>query len=113
LCSLPLCLVMVRFSGCPELFPKSHLCFFWECSPWVSLRLFGPASLLTTRHIWSEWTRAWWSLELVLRFLASDNKDLPHCLIIARTFWSECTRSRWTHLSLCNMPSECLEGFPN
>jgi hypothetical protein len=29
------------------------------------------------RTILSEWTQVWWSLELVLRPLASDNKDPP------------------------------------
>jgi hypothetical protein len=42
------------------------------------LRSHGPAYLLAIiRTFWSDWTRAWWSLELVLRLLASDNKDQP------------------------------------
>jgi hypothetical protein len=60
--------------------PSKHL--IWVSSEYVAIE-FGlhshwPASCLAiTRTIWSEWTWAWYSFDLVLRLLASDNKDQP------------------------------------
>ncbi len=82
---LSFCLCLVRFSGYDSCFP-TLIWASWivlslssqKCSPWVHLHLCIPASCLAiTRTIWCEWTRAWWSCELVLRLLVSDNKDQP------------------------------------
>ncbi len=62
---------------------------------WPSL-LQTASHLAIMRTIWSEWTRAWWSLELVWGSWSPITRtDLP-CLIIFRTFWSEWTWSRWS-----------------
>jgi hypothetical protein len=47
-----------------------------EWTLWVGPR-FTWTSLPSSHQeiIWSEWTWAWWSLELVLKLLASKNKD--------------------------------------
>jgi hypothetical protein len=78
---LSLCFFWVSFLDCLQLFPTLlwNLDFYLqECSSWVGLHFCGPASCLAiTRTIWSEWTRAWWSPELVLRLLPSDNKKQP------------------------------------
>ncbi len=106
---LSLYLFMVKFSCYLELFSNSHLNIFQEHSPWDS----WPASCLAiTRTIWSKWTWAWWSLELVSRLLASDNKTSLSRLITLRTFWSEWTWSRWSPLALCKVSLKRLVGFP-
>jgi hypothetical protein len=87
---LSLCLFTDRFSGCLELFYNSHLSVFRERSLEFSLHLCRPTSCLAiTRTIWSKWTRASWSLELVWdSWPPISRTSLPH-LITSWTFWSE------------------------
>jgi hypothetical protein len=65
------------------------------------------------RTIWSEWTQAWLSLELLLRFLASNNKDQPplpdHLKILL--IWVDSIKV--IPLALLNMSLECFVGFHN
>ncbi len=69
-----------RFSCSLDLSSNSHLSILCLNHENIALE-FGLYShrkayrLPITRTIWSEWIRAWWSLELVLILLAFDNKD--------------------------------------
>ncbi len=105
-----LCLVMVRFLGCLELFSNSHFSIIRVCSPWVGLRVCRPASCLAmTRTIWSEWTQPWWTLELVFWLFAFDNKDQPPPLHHLENLNS----IKVIPLALCIVPLERLLGSSN
>ncbi len=88
------CIVVVQLSFEHLKFPLAST---WVCSLWVILHSHRPSSgLAIMKTIWKEWTPARRSLELVLRLLASHNKDQPPPpLITSRTFWSEWSWSRW------------------
>jgi hypothetical protein len=106
----------VRFLGCQELFSNSHLSIIRECSPWVHPQFIRTSlldRLAIMRTIWSEWTWAWWFIELVWDSWAPITRTSLPPLNISGTFWSEWTRSRWSPLALCKMSLEYPVGFPN
>ncbi len=100
--------------GCLILFSNPPLSIIREGSPWFILRLCRPDfRLAITRTIWSKWTRACWSLELVLRVFATNNKDQPPPHDHLKSLLIRVNSIKMIPLVFCNMPLEHLVRFPN